>query len=177
MRSKGKGREYSLFGSPRSRQSNQKHGHVHQVARLDRAHSLEQVSRTGCFGETWRSHEFSQSGTKPSFFLQFLHVQERYLASEGLYSTLKQDDEPSDNYLQATLLPLASDRGVILFRKWIKRYSGGRFPFHGNATMSSVDVEKVFDIYNSHTKVSSYSASFFRHFRHPAYMQMTFDFL
>ena len=66
MRSKGKGREYSLFGSPRSRQSNQKHGHVHQVARLDRAHSLEQVSRTGCFGETWRSHEFSQSGTKPS---------------------------------------------------------------------------------------------------------------
>ena len=86
--------------------------------------------------------------------LQFLHVQERYLATLGGYSTLKEDDEPSDNYFQATICPLASDKAVVLFRNWMKKYSNGRFPYTGNATMTSVDVEEVFDVYNSHTKVS-----------------------
>ena len=81
----------------------------------------------------------------------FLHAQERALHKSGEYSTLKAEDEESDNYASA-VVPVSSDKAVLMFRKWLQDFGGGRIPFRGELTMSPINENEVFDIYNSHTK-------------------------
>ena len=77
-------------------------------------------------------------------------MQERILHGSG-YSTIKCDDEKADSYAKA-VLPISSDKGVLLFRKWFVRFSGGRIPFKGNPDYLPLEKDTVFDVYNSHTK-------------------------
>ena len=77
-------------------------------------------------------------------------MQERILHGSG-YSTIKGDDEKADSYAKA-VLPISSDKGVLLFRKWFVRFSGGRIPFKGNPDYLPLEKDTVFDVYNSHTK-------------------------
>lgn len=82
----------------------------------------------------------------------FVHVQERMLHESGEYSTVnKGEGEEGDRYVDA-IVPMTSDKQVLLFRKWVQKMTGGRTPFQGNASMSPIDKEVVFDVYNSHTK-------------------------
>jgi len=77
-------------------------------------------------------------------------IQERILHGSG-YSTIKGDDEEPDSYAKATL-PISADKGVLLFRKWFKRVSGGRVPFKGDTNFPPIEKDNTFDVYNSHTK-------------------------
>ena len=77
-------------------------------------------------------------------------IQERILHDSG-YSTIKGDDEEPDSYAKATL-PISADKGVLLFRKWFKRVSGGRVPFKGDTNFPPIEKDNTFDVYNSHTK-------------------------
>jgi hypothetical protein len=77
-------------------------------------------------------------------------MQERILHGSG-YSTIKTDGEESDHFAKA-VLPISSDKGVLLFRKWFKRFSGGRIPFKGNPNFLPIDKDITFDVYNSHTR-------------------------
>ncbi len=77
-------------------------------------------------------------------------MQERILHGSG-YSTIKGDGDEADHYAKA-VLPISADKGVLLFRKWFKRFSGGRIPFEGNADYLPLDKDVTFDVYNSHTK-------------------------
>jgi len=77
-------------------------------------------------------------------------MQERILHGSG-YSTIKSDGEKADSYAKA-VLPISSDKGVLLFRKWFDRFSGGRIPFKGNPDYLPLEKDTVFDVYNSHTK-------------------------
>ena len=82
----------------------------------------------------------------------FLHAQERMLRESGEYSTVdKGEGDAPDSYVDA-IVPISSDKGVLLFRKWVQNMAGGKIPFQGNKTMSPIDKEVVFDVYNSHTK-------------------------
>ena len=74
------------------------------------------------------------------------------LHESGEYSTVnKGEDDESDNYVDA-IVPITSDKQVLLFRKWVQRMTGDRTPFQGNTVMSPIDKEVVFDVYNTHTK-------------------------
>ena len=77
-------------------------------------------------------------------------MQERILHGSG-YSTIKGDGEEADHYAKA-ILPISSDKGVLLFRKWFHRFSGGRVPFKGNPDYLPNEKYATFDVYNSHTK-------------------------
>ena len=84
----------------------------------------------------------------------FLHAQERTMAHNKQYRA----SDPSvteDNYADA-VLPISVDKGVILFRTWMKRIAGGNIPFLGDTTMPATDNNVVFDVYNSHTKHCKY---------------------
>ena len=77
-------------------------------------------------------------------------MQERILHGSG-YSTIKGDGEEADSYAKA-VLPISSDKGVLLFRKWFQIFSGGRIPFKGNPDYLPNEKYATFDVYNSHTK-------------------------
>ena len=77
-------------------------------------------------------------------------MQERILHGSG-YSTIKGDGEEADSYANA-VLPISSDKGVLLFRKWFQIFSGGRIPFKGNPDYLPNEKYATFDVYNSHTK-------------------------
>jgi hypothetical protein len=77
-------------------------------------------------------------------------MQERILHGSG-YSTIKGDGDEADHYAKA-VLPISSDKGVLLFRKWFQRFSGGRVPFKGNPDYLPNEKYATFDVYNSHTK-------------------------
>ena len=81
----------------------------------------------------------------------FLHIQERNLHNSGEYTTVKGEGEESDNYVDS-VIPMSSDKGVLLYRKWFKTKAGGRVPFKGSTAMSPIDKETVYDVYESHTK-------------------------
>jgi hypothetical protein len=77
-------------------------------------------------------------------------MQERILHGSG-YSTIKGDGNEANHYAKA-ILPISSDKGVLLFHNWFHRFSGGRIPFRGSTDYLSLEKDTVFDVYNTHTK-------------------------
>jgi len=87
----------------------------------------------------------------------FLHAQERMFSQGGKYITSvhQSDDETTarnEDYKKLVYTPTPADKGVVLFREWLRRKAGGKIPFQGDTTMPPVNNEVVFDQWNSHTK-------------------------
>eukprot|EP00568_Trieres_chinensis_P006725 CAMPEP_0183295636 /NCGR_PEP_ID=MMETSP0160_2-20130417/3522_1 /TAXON_ID=2839 ORGANISM="Odontella Sinensis, Strain Grunow 1884" /NCGR_SAMPLE_ID=MMETSP0160_2 /ASSEMBLY_ACC=CAM_ASM_000250 /LENGTH=591 /DNA_ID=CAMNT_0025457151 /DNA_START=48 /DNA_END=1826 /DNA_ORIENTATION=+ len=92
----------------------------------------------------------------------FLHEQERTMDRDGLYSTVGGNGDDveganggADRY-NPNVLPISADKGVIMFREWMRTKAGGKIPYRGNRSMPPVSKDDVFDIYNSHTKDCKY---------------------
>ena len=87
----------------------------------------------------------------------FLHAQERTFTHGGTYVTSvnQHDDEAislNKDYKELVYTPTQADKGVVLFREWLRRKAGGRIPFQGDATVPTVNNEVVFDQWNFHSK-------------------------
>lgn len=92
----------------------------------------------------------------------FLHAQERAFSKSGKYTTALPTDEEdmkltlsrNEDYKMLTYTPNQADKGVILFREWLRRKAGGGIPFRNNIgpiSMPPQDNEIVFDQWTSHT--------------------------
>ena len=92
----------------------------------------------------------------------FLHAQERVFHRDLNYKTsLSAEDEETvqgnASYKKLTFTPTQADKGVLLFRDWLRLKAGGRIPFQGGYNeMPPVDNEVVFDQWNSHTAKCQY---------------------
>jgi len=91
----------------------------------------------------------------------FLHAQERNLHHDLNFKTAISADDMvtatnNPNYKEMVYTPTNSDRGVVLFRDWLRLKAGGRIPFRGYNGMPTVDNEIVFDQWHSHTKNCKY---------------------
>ena len=64
---------------------------------------------------------------------------------------IKGNGKKTHSYTKA-VLPISSDKGILLFRKWFVRFSGGRIPFKGNPGYLTLEKDTVFDVYSSHAK-------------------------
>ena len=95
----------------------------------------------------WLNHLVSSSFLNQDAL--FLHFQERALAHNKQYRASMPG--VSDNY-ESAVLPISADKGVLHFRKWMKKFAGGYIPFKGDITMPTASNEVVFDVWNSHTK-------------------------
>jgi hypothetical protein len=63
------------------------------------------------------------------------------------------------NHCAKAILPISSDKGVLLFRKWFKKFSGGCVPFKGNPDYLPNEKYATFNIFNSHTKYCTVCSS------------------
>ncbi|GFH54435.1 hypothetical protein CTEN210_10911 [Chaetoceros tenuissimus] len=102
----------------------------------------------------------------------FLHAQERTLAHTKQYRA-SDPSVSSDNFADA-ILPVSTDRGVMLFRTWMKRVAGGMIPFQGDTTMPSINNDVVFDVYNAHTKHCKYCQDALKNLKRARFMMFFF---
>ena len=91
----------------------------------------------------------------------FLHAQERNIHRDTNYKTSLDlnDIETADRnrlYKELIYTPTSSDKGVIMFRDWLRLKAGGKIPFRGYQGMPPVDNEVVFDQWHSHTTKCQY---------------------
>lgn len=108
---------------------------------------------------TWMNHLLAATFLNQDAL--FLHAQERTFHRDLKYKTsLSADDESTADmnasYKNLTYTPTAADKGVILFREWLRLKAGGRIPFQGYEGMPPVDNEVVFDQWYSHTSKCQY---------------------
>jgi phenylpropionate dioxygenase-like ring-hydroxylating dioxygenase large terminal subunit len=106
-----------------------------------------------------------------SFFLNqdavFLHHQEKILAKGALGRTPYAAQPDGGDYVQAVYTPNVSDKGIITFRRWLKKHAGGGVPWTGPAALPerAMDGQKLFDVYESHTKNCRYCLGALRNVR------------
>jgi phenylpropionate dioxygenase-like ring-hydroxylating dioxygenase large terminal subunit len=91
----------------------------------------------------------------------FLHAQERNLYRDMKYKTSSDFDKKNDDindtedsnplYKEMVFTPTIADKGVILFRDWLRLKAGGSIPYKNYEGMPPVDNEIVFDQWHSHT--------------------------
>lgn len=98
----------------------------------------------------WANHLFGHVFLNQDALL--LHLQERRMAALHQYTSVlaNEDDLPYD-YGKA-VLRVNSDHSPFLYRKWLSRYSKGRIPYRGVASLPPVDRDSVFDVWSTHTK-------------------------
>jgi hypothetical protein len=80
----------------------------------------------------------------------FLHYQERNLAKTGSYVSYKDGASSQQDFVRQ-MLPTETDRGVINYRTWLRKFAGGFIPYKNNLPLSPVDEEICFDQFKSHT--------------------------
>jgi Pheophorbide a oxygenase len=110
-----------------------------------------------------------------AFFNQdglFLHHQERSMAATGQYSSLLKDGEKAYEYNKA-IYPVNSDKGVLLFRNWIRQLAGGRIPYLNNPVMPPASNNVVFDVWNGHTKYCRYCQDALRRLQRVRFASLT----
>lgn len=100
----------------------------------------------------------------------FLHAQERnlhrdldYKSSSSINDKDSVDKNPS--YKKMVYTPTISDKGVLMFRDWLRLKAGGRIPFQGYQGMPPVDNEVVFDQWHSHTSKCKYCMGAYKNAR------------
>jgi phenylpropionate dioxygenase-like ring-hydroxylating dioxygenase large terminal subunit len=112
----------------------------------------------------WLNHVLAQLFLNQD--MVFLHQQERLMAHRGLYTSLPSEEalttgeagrelQPRMDYDKA-VVPIESDKGVILFRRWLAKFSGGVIPYslsQDSLKMPPIDLNACFDQFNSHTKM------------------------
>ncbi|KAG8457298.1 hypothetical protein KFE25_012037 [Diacronema lutheri] len=88
----------------------------------------------------------------------FLHHQEKILARGALGRTPYEAKPAGGEYVQSVFTPNAADKGIIIFRQWLARYAGGGVPWVGSTELPprSHDGDRLFDVYESHTKNCRY---------------------
>jgi phenylpropionate dioxygenase-like ring-hydroxylating dioxygenase large terminal subunit len=91
----------------------------------------------------------------------FLHAQERNLYHDLNYKTSRSSDDEETHqtnpaYKNMVFTPASADKGVILFRDWLRLKAGGAIPFKGYQGMPPVNNEIVFDQWSSHTSKCKY---------------------
>lgn len=88
----------------------------------------------------------------------FLHHQEKILAKGALGRPAYEAQPDGGAYLQAVFTPTEADKGIVLFRAWLRKHAGGGVPWVGSSALPerSHDGGRLFDVYESHTKNCRY---------------------
>ncbi len=94
----------------------------------------------------------------------FLHAQERNLLRDLNYKTSSSNDDDNNEkekkdsplYKEIVFTPTESDKGVLIFRDWLRFKAGGKIPFTNYEGMPPVNNEVVFDQWHSHTSKCKY---------------------
>lgn len=99
-----------------------------------------------------------------SFFLHqdavLLHHQEQNFRDKGFVASGESDAK----FREVTYTPNEVDKGSIMFRRWLRTRAGGGVPWACDPTLPPRlgTNEKIFDVYNSHTKHCTHCLAAYR---------------